>query len=44
MRKSMGLTQYQFGKLYGVSAGAVKRWESGKVRVTKGTWERIKSI
>ena len=44
IRKSMGLTQYQFGKLYGVSAGAVKRWESGKVRVTKGTWERIKSI
>ena len=41
IRKSMGLTQYQFGKLYGVSAGAVKRWESGKVRVTKGTWERI---
>lgn len=26
----------QFGKLHGVSAGAVKRWESGKVRVTKG--------
>lgn len=41
LRKSMGLTQYQFGKLYGVSAGAVKRWESEKVRVTKGTWERI---
>lgn len=41
IRKSMGLTQYQFGKLYGVSAGAVKRWESGKVRVTKGTWERL---
>ena len=41
IRKSMGLTQYQFGKLYGVSAEAVKRWESGKVRVTKGTWEKI---
>ena len=41
IRKSMGLTQYQFGKLYGVSAGAVKRWESGKVRVTKGTWENF---
>ena len=41
IRKSMGLTQYQFGKLYGVSAGAVKQWESGKVRVTKGTWERV---
>ncbi len=41
IRKSMGLTQYQFGKLYGVSAGAVKRWESGKVRVTKGTWTKV---
>lgn len=41
IRKSMGLTQYQFGKLYSVSAGAVKRWESGKVRVSKGTWEKI---
>ena len=41
IRKSMGLTQCQFGKLYGVSAGAVKRWESGKVRVTKGTWEKL---
>ena len=39
--KSMGLTQYQFGKLYGVSAGAVDRWESEKARVSKGTWERI---
>lgn len=41
IRKGMGLTQYQFGKLYGVSAGAVKRWESGKARMFKGTWERI---
>ena len=41
IRKDMGLTQYQFGKLYGVSAGAVKRWESGKVRVTKGMWEKV---
>lgn len=41
IRKRMGLTQYQLGKLYGVSAGAVKRWESGKVRVTKGTWGKI---
>lgn len=41
IRKDMGLTQYQFGKLHGVSAGAVKRWESESVRVTKGTWERV---
>ncbi|MFR2465183.1 MAG: helix-turn-helix domain-containing protein [Clostridia bacterium] len=41
MRKSMGMTQYQFGKIHGVTASAVKRWESGKVRVTKGTWEKF---
>lgn len=41
IRKSKGLTQYQFGKLYGVSAGAVKQWENGKVRVSKGTWENF---
>lgn len=41
IRKSMGMTQYQFGKLIGVSTGAVKRWESGKVRVTKRMWERV---
>ena len=41
VRKSMGLTQHQFGKLYGVSASAVKRWENEKVRVSKGTWEKF---
>lgn len=41
IRKGMGLTQYQFGKLYGVTAGAVKRWENDKTRVTKTTWKRI---
>lgn len=41
LRKSMGLTQYQFGKIYGVSASAVKRWENGKVRVTKRVWEKF---
>lgn len=41
LRKSMGLTQYQFGKLHSVGAGAVKRWEIGRVRVSKGTWERL---
>lgn len=42
IRKSMGLTQYQFGKRYDVSQGAVKRWESGKMRVSKKTWERLR--
>ncbi len=41
LRDHMGLTQYQFGKLYGVSAGAVKQWENDKVRVSKATWEKL---
>lgn len=41
IREGRGLTQYQFGKLYGVSAGAVKLWESGKVKMSKETWEKI---
>ena len=41
IRKEMGLTQYQFGKLYGVSAGTVKRWESGKMRVTFSTYIKL---
>lgn len=41
LRKSMSLTQYQFGKLYGVSAGAVKRWESDQVTIFKSTWEKL---
>ncbi len=41
LRKSMGLTQYQFGKRMGVSAGAVKRWESDRVVIFKSTWEKI---
>lgn len=43
LRKSMGLTQHQFGKLYGVSASAVKRWESNQVTIFKSTWEKLTS-
>ena len=41
LRKNAGLTQHLFGKLYGVSAGAVKRWESDRVQIFKSTWEKI---
>lgn len=41
IRKSMGLTQYQFGKLYGLSAGTVKRWESNQVTIFKSTWKKL---
>ncbi len=41
LRKSMGLTQYQFGKRMGVSTGAVKRWENDRVVIFKSTWEKL---
>ena len=41
IRKSMGLTQHQFGKLMGVSSTAVKRWEGDKVVIFKNTWEKV---
>lgn len=40
-RKSMKMTQVEFGKRYGVHGGTVKKWESGKIRLLKSTWERI---
>lgn len=40
-RKAMGITQYQFGKLYGVTSNTVKCWESGKIKLSKRVWERI---
>lgn len=41
LRKRMGITQYQFGKRMGVSAGAVKRWENDRVVIFKSTWEKL---
>lgn len=44
LRKSMSMTQYMFGKFYGVNATAVKRWESGKVRMGKRMWGSIYNL
>jgi len=39
LRKSMGLTQYEFGKLYGVNRRTIERWENEKVQIFKSTWK-----
>jgi len=35
----MGLTQYEFGKLYGVNRRTIERWENEKVQIFKSTWK-----
>lgn len=41
LRKTLGLTQYEFGKLHDVSTGTVKRWEQEAVRMKKKTWNSL---
>lgn len=40
-RKSLGLTQYRFGELYGVSVRTVRDWEKNRIQISKKVWERI---
>lgn len=40
-RKSLGLTQYRFGELYGVSVRTVRGWEKNRIQISKKVWERI---
>lgn len=40
-RKARGLTQFEFGKLYGVNKHTVTRWENDDVRIFKSTWEKL---
>ena len=40
-RLEFGLTQGEFGKLYGVSKNTVRRWENGSVRMSWKMWEMI---
>ena len=44
IRKSLHLTQAQFAQKIGVQIAMVKRWEQGKVRMFKGTWEKLTSL
>lgn len=41
IRKSMKMTQNEFGKLMGVHGGTVKKWEAEKVQIQRGTYERL---
>ena len=41
IRRGQGLSQEQFAEALGVSESAVRRWENGKARMTKGMWERV---
>ncbi|MEQ2440824.1 helix-turn-helix domain-containing protein [Solibaculum intestinale] len=44
MRERLGLSQQEFGKRLGVQAGTVRKWESGRVRMRKETWEMLLRI
>jgi len=41
LRQSMGLSQHDFGKLHGVERRTVERWETERVQIFKGTWEKL---
>lgn len=41
LRKSRGLTQYEFAKLFNVTTGTVKRWESERITISKATWQKL---
>lgn len=40
-RLETGLSQDEFGKLYGVSKNTVRRWENSSVKMSRKLWERI---
>lgn len=41
LRKSLGLTQSELARKLGVSLQKVRNWEEEKVRVSRGTFEKI---
>jgi len=41
IRQESGFSQEGFAAVLGVSESAVRRWENGKARMTKGIWERV---
>lgn len=41
IRLEFGMTQGEFGKLYGVSKNTVRRWENESVRMSRKMWEKI---
>lgn len=41
LRRRTGLTQAKFAERYGVTKSQIKRWEQGKIRITKKMWEKL---
>ena len=44
IRKQLQITQKDLAVMMNVDVTKVKRWEQNKVRMFKGTWEKIKDI
>ena len=44
LRKQLGITQKELAKLMNVKVYKVKKWEQGKVRMFKYTWENMEYI
>lgn len=40
-RLEAGLSQGEFGKLYGVSKNTIRRWENNSVKMSRKLWKRI---
>lgn len=43
-RKVKGYSQYELGKLVGMSAAAVSSWERGRTSPTKNAWRRLCAV
>ncbi len=41
LRQSLGLTQKEFGKLYGFHARTVNQWENDNIQILKSTWVKL---
>lgn len=44
IRKQLCITQKELAVMMNVEITKVKRWEQDKVRMFKGTWEKLKNI
>lgn len=44
IRKQLKITQQDLAKMMNVDLTKIKRWEQNKVRMFKGTWEKIMNI
>ena len=44
IRKGMGMTQNEFGRLMGVHGGTVKKWEAERLQFQRATYERLSAF